>query len=148
MYIDQQPLIGAIDKPRKRHFSEGDSEDSEHWLPCKNILIVVHGYPPRYTGGAEQRAERTARALVKRGFNVRVLCFEHYDNERRDIYWADSIQNGVAIRRLSIGTNKDVTFPESYNNQEIGLAFEKQLQDWRPELVYFFSCLLYTSRCV
>ena len=43
------------------------------------IVIAVHHFPPRYTGGAELRAYRTASWLQDHGHEVHVICVEATD---------------------------------------------------------------------
>jgi len=68
-----------------------------------NILIGVHHLPPKYTGGAEWRAIRTASALQDRGHQVKVFCIERIDDGPTDqVSWSDEMYNGVQVRRLSM----------------------------------------------
>ena len=65
------------------------------------ILLAVHHFPPRYTGGAEWRTYRTARALIARGHAVRVVCVEPIDSQDADpLAWSDEEFQGVPVRRL------------------------------------------------
>ena len=67
-----------------------------------NILIAVHHFPPDYQEGAEQRAWRTARALMSRGHTVRVLCVDRIDvGSAAGLTWRDEEHDGVRVRRLS-----------------------------------------------
>lgn len=149
MSIAEHMLLQSVNEPFSSQdiaslFDVSWSSDS-----VKHILIVVHGYPPQHTGGAEQRAERTARALQKRGYGVRVLCFEQYDEASSSIHWSDSIQDDVPVRRLACPCSpKEESFHESYNNPHMAMALNKLLQEWQPDLVYLVSGYLMSASIV
>ena len=52
------------------------------------ILVVLHDYLPRHTGGSEIHAHQTARELARRGHEVTALFTERdlaaRDGERRE----------------------------------------------------------------
>ncbi len=114
---------------------------------AQRVLIVVHGYPPRVTGGAEMRAARTAVGLGRRGFDVRVLAFEAHTPG--DLGWADTIQDGILVRRLTgnPAAGQD-PFRASYDNRAIGGAIEAALDEWRPALLHLFSGYLMSASVV
>ena len=67
-----------------------------------NILIAVHHFPPDYQEGAEQRAWRTAKALMSRGHHVWTMCVDKIDADPQlGLTWRDETHDGVPVRRLS-----------------------------------------------
>lgn len=114
---------------------------------AERILIIVHGYPPSATGGAEMRAARTAAGLARLGFDVRVLAFDaHTPAELR---WADTVQDGVVVRRLTGNLAAgQCAFRASYDNRAIGSAVEAALDEWRPALLHLFSGYLMSASVV
>lgn len=101
------------------------------------ILIVVHGYPPTFTGGAELRAERTARALVARGHEVAVLCIESLIAPATRLV-APSLQDGVLVNRLFVQDGVAAAGRQLEHGAVAG-AVEQMIASWRPELVHLFS---------
>lgn len=113
------------------------------------ILIAVHGYPPTHYGGAERRAERTARGLKARGHDVRVLCIESVTDSASALRWEDQVQDDIPVRRLffNLGASPD-PFRWSYDNPDIRTAFEMLLQEWSPDVMHLFSGYLMSSSVV
>jgi hypothetical protein len=66
------------------------------------IVYAVHHLPPRYTGGAENRARRTARWFQSHGHATAAICVEAIDCGEPPC--ADSVDDGVfalpPIRRV------------------------------------------------
>lgn len=113
------------------------------------ILIAVHGYPPTYNGGAERRAQRTARAIAARGHTVRVLCIETLQATTPGISWRDDDEAGVLVRRLFCNFHEQPNhFRLSYDNPLIGQIVGQILRDWQPDLVHLFSGYLMSASCV
>jgi glycosyltransferase involved in cell wall biosynthesis len=113
----------------------------------RRILVVVHGYPPTARAGAEIHAWRTALGLHERGLEIRVLTFEQH--APGPITWADTIQEGISVRRLSgdVEWEQD-PFQASYDNKAVARAMTDMVAQWRPDLVYFFSGYLMSSAVV
>ncbi|MHB1131365.1 MAG: glycosyltransferase [Chloroflexota bacterium] len=110
------------------------------------VLIAVHGYPPTFNGGAERRAARTARHLLARGFDVRVLCVESAQTSNPQLRWQDDIQGGVPVRRLYFGTPAgEDSFVWGYNHPLSGRAVHELIRDWRPSLLHLFGGYLLSS---
>src|SRR5438552_2192275 len=104
------------------------------------VMIVVHGYPPTHTGGAELRAQRTAAGLVKRGYEVAVVCVESAAAPQSAPFYEDAEQDGVQIRRLRFNLN---TSPDplvwSYDNPRITSAISDFARCWHPSVLHLFS---------
>ncbi|MGE3908148.1 MAG: glycosyltransferase family 4 protein [Chloroflexota bacterium] len=113
------------------------------------VIVAVHGYPPTFGGGAERRAERTARGLLKRGYRVAVLCVESAATSRPGAPWEDTTQDGVLVRRLSFDARaaRD-RFRMSYANPLVKTALQDLIQAWHPSLVHLFSGYLLTASVI
>lgn len=113
------------------------------------ILIIVHGYPPQQTGGAERRAARTAGVLSRRGHEVRVLTVGSQVDLPDHLDWDDAEQDGVLVRRIELGFPTDRSgFQASYDNPLSERAVEALLADWRPDLAHLFSGYLMSASIV
>ncbi len=105
------------------------------------VLIAVHHFPPRYTGGAEWRAYRTAVALQKRGHDVRVVCIEHIDaGPETGVAWEDSVYGGIAVRRLSFNLAlAPAPGRWRYDNPWIGDHLRNFLKEDRPDVFHLIG---------
>ncbi|MGQ9675071.1 MAG: glycosyltransferase family 4 protein [Chloroflexota bacterium] len=113
------------------------------------VLIVVHGYPPTHSGGAERRAERTARALARRNYQVRVLCVESATEPQSELRWREAVQDGVLVRRLYFGLEASPNpFELSYDNPWIGELVDDLIGQWHPSVLHLFSGYLMSSSVV
>lgn len=96
------------------------------------ILLVIHGYPPRYNAGSEVYTQSLARALADR-HEVRV--FARYEDPFVAHYSpADESDHGDARIRLRVVNN-----PESrdrYRHSEIDAALARMLDEFRPDIVH------------
>jgi len=111
------------------------------------ILIAVHHFPPQYTGGAENRAFRTALALQNRGHTVQVACIESITDDTTDpIRSSDEIYQGLPIRRyffcLASAPDK---FRWEYFNPWIGDQIPSLIREFRPDIFHLFSGYLMTA---
>jgi glycosyltransferase involved in cell wall biosynthesis len=104
------------------------------------ILIAVHGYPPERQGGAERRAERTARAMRERGHEVAVICVQNDNTAHNDLRYRDRSQDGIGVREIFFngGANPD-NFRWSYDNPELGTAVGAFIDQHKPQLMHLFS---------
>ncbi len=110
------------------------------------ILLAVHGYPPTHNGGAERRAERTARALAALGHQVRVFCVEAIVKVPPQPSWEERDQDNVRVRRLVLHAFDNTTqFRQSYDNSQTADAMKRLLAEWRPDVVHLFSGYLLTA---
>lgn len=112
------------------------------------ILLAVHHFPPRYTGGAEWRAHRTARALIERGHTVRVICVERVDEVGANpLTWEDDVFDGVPVRRLSLNlASSPDMFRWSYDNSWIGDHLRKVIESFKPDVLHLISGYLVSGR--
>lgn len=113
------------------------------------ILMAVHHFPPRYTGGAEWRAYRTARALMARGHDVRVLCIERVDQGNGEVVVQDDIFEGVSVRRLgfNLAASPDL-FRWSYDNLWVGAQLRELIAAFKPDLLHLISGYLISGRAL
>jgi glycosyltransferase involved in cell wall biosynthesis len=112
------------------------------------ILIAVHHFPPRYTGGAEWRAYRTAEALQARGHEIRIVCVEHIDaGPQNGVAWEDDTYQGVAVRRLSFNqAAAPDPFRWEYDNPWIGHHLQTFLTEFCPDVFHLISGYLISGR--
>ncbi len=114
------------------------------------ILLAVHHFPPRYTGGAEWRAHRTARALLQRGHTVQVVCVERVDAQEADpVTWEDETYDDVPVRRLSfnLAASHDL-FHWSFDNTWVGDHLATLMDDFKPDVLHLISGYLLTGRAL
>ena len=114
------------------------------------IAIGVHHFPPRFRGGAEQRALRTAQALQRRGHSVRVITVDDpYSGPESGVEWEDDIHEGVQVRRLRLNLNAAPDpFRFEYDNPWIGDHLRSWLQEVTPDLFHLFSGYILSGRAL
>ncbi len=113
-----------------------------------HIFLAVHHFPPNYTGGAEWRAFRTARALMARGHTVEVAAVESVTAKgeaalrvQRDRY------EGVPVHRLYFDLESAPDpFRWSWDNPWVGAFFRERFAAHRPDIFHLFSGYLMTGR--
>lgn len=111
------------------------------------ILIGVHHFPPKYRGGAEWRAHRTAAALLRAGHQASVICVEQVDDAHANpINFRDDVFEGVPVRRLSfdLSASPDPLRWE-YDNQWIGAHLSQVFSKQKPDIFHLISGYLLTS---
>ena len=110
-------------------------------------LIAVHHFPPRYRGGAELRAYRTALALKVRGFQVQVVSVERIDSDSASgVSWVDDDFEGVSVRRLSFNLKAAPDpFLWEYDNPWIGDHLRGYLRQQKPDIFHLISGYLMTA---
>ncbi len=110
-------------------------------------MIGVHHFPPHYSGGAEQRALRTATALQQRNHQIKVICVEHVDRgPDQGAVWEDDTYQGISVRRLSFNLSKvtdRVTF--EYNNPWIQQQLETILREENPHVFHLIGGYLLSA---
>lgn len=114
----------------------------------KKILLAVHHFPPRHTGGAEWRALRTAKALLARGHEVRVVCVESILTPSGGGIKAEiDIFQGVPVERLSFDLHgSSDPFLMSYDNHLVGEYIDNRLSAFRPDLLHVIGGYLISGR--
>lgn len=103
------------------------------------ILIVVHGYPPTFMGGAELRAERTARDLAARKHDVAVLCIESLSALATRLVSSYRPQDGVMLHRLHVRPTVLDGGEQDYDRLAVREALDQLIRDWHPEVIHLFS---------
>ncbi len=112
------------------------------------IVIAIHHFPPRYTGGAEWEAYRMAAGLQARGHVVRVICVERIDAGPADgVSWEDEVYEGVPVRRLSMNLLAAPDWERwEYDNPWIGQHLRELLVDQRPDIFHLMGGYLISGR--
>ncbi len=105
------------------------------------VVIAVHHFPPRYTGGAEWRAYRTASAMKARGHDVQVVCVEHIDSgPKGSLGWEDDDYDGLKVRRLSFDLSSS---PDPFQWQYDNPWIRQHLHNWfshdRPDVFHLIG---------
>jgi glycosyltransferase involved in cell wall biosynthesis len=125
---------------------EPDQSGTARRADRPGVLIAVHGYPPTFGGGAERRAERTARGLLQRGYRVAVVCVESAAPSRPGVSWEEATQDGVLVRRLFFDARAGRDpFRQAYANPFVETAIQDLIASWRPSLVHLVSGYLLTA---
>lgn len=111
------------------------------------ILIAIHHFPPRFSGGAELRAFRTARALQLRGHRVKVVCIERIDaGAPGKASWQDDEYDGVAVRRLSFDLRRAANrFKWEYDNPWVEAALLELIGETAPDIFHLIGGYLLTA---
>ncbi|HLF29141.1 MAG TPA: glycosyltransferase family 4 protein [Anaerolineae bacterium] len=111
------------------------------------ILYAVHHLPPRYTGGAEARALRTARRMQALGHEAAMICVEAID--QREPAVETRVEEGIPIRRLSFDHR---SFPEAtrwtYDNAFVEDRVTELLNEQRPDVFHLISGYLMTAGAI
>ncbi len=114
------------------------------------VVIAVHHFPPRYTGGAEWETYRIASTLRARGHEVHVICVERIDaGQAEGVSWTDEIYNDLPVRRLSynLAAAPDPVRWE-YDNLWIGEHLERYLDEIQPDIFHLISGYLISGRAL
>lgn len=101
------------------------------------LLFAVHGYPPDESGGAERRAERTARALVDRGHDVAVLVAS--SGRAGDVPATSRHQDGVDVWRVQPGrhrVDRPTTLPLTYDDPQVSAIAARLLDEFEPDILH------------
>ena len=104
-----------------------------------NVLIAVHHFLPRYHGGAEWRAYRTARELARRGQQIHLLTVESI-GEDRDESEEHTKYDGLDVPRLYYDL---ATAPEpfrwSYRNPIVSRAARRLIDRFEPDVLHLIG---------
>ncbi len=104
-----------------------------------NILIVVHGYPPTHSAGAERRAERMALWFTKNGHRVEVFAVEAANDPNFRV--TSSYQDGYIVHRLYFDAQGDPDDPLTrlYNYEPITAEIERVIERQQFDVVHIVS---------
>jgi glycosyltransferase involved in cell wall biosynthesis len=97
------------------------------------VLVVSHAFPPDGVGGTERYAEAVALGLAARSHEVRVFAGSLEWRERFTVERSD--QRGVPVTRV----HRDDLYFDSWDkvgHPRVALAFEDELDAWRPDVVH------------
>ena len=104
------------------------------------ILIVAHGYPPAFTGGAELRAERTARGLVAAGHDVAVLSAESFPGAESGPANHEHMQDDVLVHHMQLRYDNDGNLHhQEYHHPDIAFELAGLIKRWAPDVIHLFS---------
>ena len=111
------------------------------------IAYAVHHLPPRYTGGAEARALRTASWFQAHQHAASIICIEAIDQSDPPV--ADAAADGVFVRRLVFDL-KAAPDPERwrYDNPLVERRVGEFLAQQQPDVFHLFSGYLMTAGAV
>jgi len=115
-----------------------------------HIFLAVHHFPPNYTGGAEWRAFRTARALMTRGHTVEVAAVESVTQGgegRAALRVRQEHYRGVPVHRLYFDLRAAPDpFRWTWDNPWLGGFFGERFAARKPDIFHLFSGYLMTAR--
>lgn len=110
------------------------------------ILVVLHDYLPRHTGGSEIHAHQAARELVRRGHAVSAL-FTERDLAAREGERREGELDGV--RTLEIVHQREYAdVRESWEEERSLAVFQRELAVLRPDVVHFQHLAIWGTRCL
>lgn len=111
------------------------------------ILIVVHGFPPTHSAGAERRAERMARWLAANQHEVEVFAIEKLDEP--EFRMETGFQDGILVYRLfyDIKEGSD-PFRNLYDYPPVGEALRQVLAQGKFDLVHIVSGYLLGGQAI
>jgi glycosyltransferase involved in cell wall biosynthesis len=114
------------------------------------ILLAVHHYLPRYTGGVELVTQRAAHWMASHGHQVEIVCIEAIDHGNGPEVSVQTDQHaGIAVHRLSLNlAAQGDQFQTSYRNPLIGAWVANQLRAVRPDIIHVQSCYLISASVI
>ncbi len=102
------------------------------------ILLVVHGFPPSFTAGAERRAERMAQWFVSHHHEVQVVAVESL--EAPGFSAQAKIENGFVVHRLYYDVNESGNpFQALYEYAPVEAFLSQLIQDNSFDLIHIVS---------
>ncbi|MDW7684978.1 MAG: glycosyltransferase family 4 protein [Bacillota bacterium] len=106
------------------------------------ILLTVHQFLPKYSSGTEVLTYETAKALLDRGHDVRVLTAEPVERETalNNAYLTDQYNN-ITVYRLhyhDAATSNPVR--AEYYNTDNKKTVENLMRDFKPDIVHIMHC--------
>lgn len=111
------------------------------------ILLAIHHFPPKYHGGAEWRAFRTANELQRQGHKVRVVAVEQLDRSGvNGLVAHHDVFDGVPVDRLELGLPLDeMPHQRSFHNAAIADYVSGVIGEFRPDVVHLIGGYLITA---
>ncbi|MBL8161482.1 MAG: glycosyltransferase family 4 protein [Anaerolineae bacterium] len=111
------------------------------------ILIVVHGFPPSHSAGAERQAERTALWLARNGHEVEVFTAESVSQPGFEMRTDE--QDGLIVHRISYDVKEsNDPFRKLYDNPQVGDALRQLLNERHFDLVHLVSGYLFGGQVI
>lgn len=99
------------------------------------ILKVIHAWPPEGRGGTEAHAAQAAQALSARGHQVGVFTRTGRPGQPEYEVTTETAGN-IGITRINNTFADSWSFPWMYKNQRIHEAFEREVEEFKPDLVH------------
>jgi glycosyltransferase involved in cell wall biosynthesis len=114
------------------------------------ILMAVHHLPPTFGGGAEWRAQRTARELQQAGHQVQIVCVESITHgEGQKLQHTTTDQDGVTVHRLYFDLARSPDpFLWSYRNPLVGQHVRGLLRAFGPQILHLISGYLMSGSTI
>ena len=114
------------------------------------IVLAVHHFPPRYTGGAELRAFRTALWLQEHGHDVHVIAVEDaYAGERKGVSSVEEPYETLTVERLSFNLHlAPDAFRWAYDNPWVGDHVRSVLREREPDVFHLIGGYLLSGRAL
>jgi glycosyltransferase involved in cell wall biosynthesis len=110
------------------------------------ILVCLHDYLPRHTGGSEIHAHQAARELARRGHEVTAL-FTERDLAAEDGEVREGVLDGVRTREV-VHQREYSDVRESWEEERSLELFRAELAALRPDVVHFQHLAIWGSRCI
>ena len=101
----------------------------------RRVLLVIHGYPPRYNAGSEIYTQTIAHGLVNKGYSVSVFTRQedsflpdYHLNEERD-----PLCEEVKLYVVNIPRSR---YRDRYRHSQVDELFKEILQRESPDLIH------------
>lgn len=110
------------------------------------VLLTVHQFFPEHTSGTEVLTLETAKGLIARGHDVRVVTGHYRHEQISDAERFDSYEyQGIKIERFTFSPSPmggDANFTRlEHRNTLFDRHFAKVIDDFRPDVVHFFHLM-------
>lgn len=119
----------------------------ERSTPARRILLVVHGYPPQQTMGAEMQARRKACWWQAQGHQVAILTVDPQSAEQLPFGQIEERfeeVDGLEVCRVRVAVpDATQSLRDTYAHPLLAATVERELRRVRPDLVYQVSGYLF-----
>jgi glycosyltransferase involved in cell wall biosynthesis len=114
------------------------------------ILLAIHHFPPRHTGGVELVTLRAALWLLAHQHEVEIICVEAMDrSDGTEVSVQSDEYEGIPVHRLSFNlAAQGDPFQAAYRNPCIGRWFATHLRTVRPDILHIQSCYLLSASVI